>query len=186
MAIFSDLINYINQLDTKTLFKYIGIYLAGVVILLLGVSYLYYSKLKKHTKILETTQSQALETKNIINNFLKVQEQQEDIQKILDQDKTFRILPIYENVIQSLGLSRNSSPDLQSTVNRNLSIQNKTERVLKAQLTNVNTKNLVQLLSKLAEIKQIYPKDLIIKKSNESQNVNIEITLATLESEVQT
>lgn len=184
MAILSDLSQYIKQLNTKQLQYYIAGYLALVLLILGLIGFVYYSRVKNYTKKLEIINQKSLEAKDLINRSKKVLGEQAAINKILDEDKTFRIVPTYQNVLSGLNLSSHSNPDLQSTVNKNISLKDKTERVLKAQLTNINTKNLLDLLSKIATIKQLYPKELVIKKAEKNRNLDIEITIATLEPEV--
>lgn len=177
MAFFSTIANYIINLDSKTFYRYIAIYILIYILIFFGIGFLYYSKVNKYINNLENISKKKIETKNIIEDFIKIQKEQLAVQEILDQDKTFRILPAYQDVIKSLKLKEKAEP----IITKNPSVKGKIERLLKAELVNLNIKNLVELLSKIANIKQIYPKSLVIRKVTQNKNIDIEITIATLE-----
>jgi hypothetical protein len=166
--------------DMRELLVYAGSFIGLLSVLLGLVLYFHIRRVNYYTQQLNSLDKQRKETRNLLSRYKSVNQRQAEVEQVLNQDPSFRIEPTYATVIQKLGLTLNQAE--QPTSDNGETVKGKTERILKSRLTNMSMKQLTDLLSALADIPQIYPQSLDISKIPNARAVNVDLTIATLQS----
>ncbi len=180
MAWLDKLREYVRNLDDRDLYKNIAAFF-GVLLLLLAITfYLHYRRVQRYTAQLKTLDSLRGETKKIIASQKAVAAQKEKVDELLAQNKNFRIAESYQTIVQKLGLLPALKDPISPVVGNTIS--EKTEVTVTSHFTGISMKLLTDLLSQVAAIPQLYTKDLVITKGARPQTVDVDITIATLES----
>ena len=172
--------DYVRQLDTRDLYKGLALFF-GVLALLLSLTfYLHYRRVKRYTADLKTLDNLRSETKRIITRYKAVSAQKEKVEELLAQNKNFRIAETYHTIVEKLRLLPKLKGPITPVVGETISGKN--EVSVSSHFSDISMKNLTDLLSQIATIQQLYTKELTIKKSANTQAIDVDITIATLES----
>lgn len=171
--------NFIKNLDEQELVKYFAGFGLATLGLISLIMYLNYSGVNKYKFKLHEINKERLKTKRILTDYKLVNLQKQKIEEILSTDQNFYIAQEYNNLIKKLGLSQYQSE--QPTKSDGQIISGKIERILTFHLDSITMKQLTELLTQIAEIERLYPKELTIKKVPNSQKIDIDLTIATLE-----
>lgn len=172
--------NFIDNLEDKELYQYI-LLACGLLIAIMGIFiYIHYSYVNKYKNEIEQVNKQRQVTKKILTEYKLVNQQQDKVEEILAQNKNFIITKEFKDIIQKIGLESHMSDEPKRVVGE--TIRNKTEMLLNAHLEAISMKQLTDLLSEISDIPQLYPIELTIKKTPNNQTVNVDLTIATLES----
>lgn len=169
--------DFIKSLEDKDFYKYALIFF-GTFLLIMGlIFYISYSKTTKYRKLLTQVNEERKKTKKILTDNEYVKQQQEKVEEILAQNKDFRIAKEFGEILQRFGLMTEEEPSRSDGE----TVGGKIEKILSARLKSITMKQLTELLSAIADVPQLYPKELIIKKTPNAQTVDVELTIATLE-----
>lgn len=179
MELINRLKNFISNLEEKESYKYILASIGILFLLLALLAYFYYSKINKYNNELKRINTQRQQTRKILGDYKSVNQQQFKVEEILAQDPNFRISQAYKDIIQKSGLTVYQQDEPTRAIGE--SVDNKTEITLTSHLTGISMKQLTELLSNIANIIRLYPKDLTIKKSPKAQAIDVDLTIATLE-----
>lgn len=179
MELLNKIQNSIKNLDEKELIKYFtgfGLIVLGLIGL---ITYLNHSGVNKYKLKLQEINKERIKTKRILTDYKLVNQQKQKIEEILSADHNFYIAQAYNNLIKKLGLSQYQSEE--PTKSDGQIISGKIERILTFHLDAITMKQLTELLTQIAEIERLYPKELTIKKVPNSQKIDIDLTIATLQ-----
>lgn len=179
MTLLNKIQNFIKNLDEQELIKYFLGYGLGLLSLIALILYLNFSGVNKYKSKLQEINKERLTTKRILTDYKLVNLQKQKIEEILSTDKNFFIAQEYNNIIKKLGLTNYQSEEC--TKSDGQVISGKIERILACHLDSITMKQLTELLTQIAEIERFYPKELIIKKVPNSQKIDIDLIIATLE-----
>lgn len=172
--------DFIHNLDESDYYKYGGAFLGAVALVFLLLIYIHYSKVHKYYANLKKVETLRAQTKNIVSDYRVVLAQREKVEEILEQNRDFRIGEAYQSIIQKVGLSSRASEISAPTTGE--SISGKTEVQVSSHFAGINMKQVTDLLSEIAAVPRLYVKELVIKKTPNAQAVDVDITVATLES----
>lgn len=179
-----DLLNrvrtFIKNLDDRELIKYFagfGLFILALIGLIL---YLNYSRTRTYTTKLKQINTERQRTKMILTDYKLVNLQKQKIEEILSSNNNFFIAQEYQNILKNVGLARYQSEE--PTKSDGHIISGKIERILSSHLDAITMKQLTELLTRIAENERLYPKELTIKKVPNSQKIDIDLTIATLEN----
>lgn len=181
MDVFTRLKQTLKTADTRELLIYFGAVAAALTLSMALLVYIHLRRRNYYIQQLEALEKQRKETRALLGSYKLVAQRQAEVEEILNQDKNFRIEPVYTQVLEKLGLLKNQ-PEKQPAASTE-EVKGTTERVLPSHLTNMSMRQLTELLAALADIKQIYPKELTITKMPNTQAVTVDITIATLQPE---
>jgi hypothetical protein len=179
MAVLSRIKDFIRGLDERELYLYMGGFLAFMLLLLGLLIYLHYSRVNRYMTDLKRLDTQRGQTRKILSNYKSVNLQQARVEEILAENKNFRIGEAYGTIINRLRLGGHQQE--LPTPTSGETVSGKTEVLLHSHLTGISMKQLTDLLSEIANVIQMYPKDLVIKKMPNAQAVDVDLTVATLE-----
>lgn len=180
MAIFNTIQNFIKNLDEQELIKYFTGFALGILGLIFLILYLNYSGVNKYKTKLQEINKERLKTKKILTDYKLVNQQKQKIEDILSANQNFYIAQEYNNLIKKQNLTKYQSEE--PTNSDGQIISGKIERILASHLDSITMKQLTELLTQIAEIERLYPKELIIKKVPNSQKIDVDLTIATLEN----
>ncbi len=181
MALLDPIVDMIKQADESELLTYLGI-VAGVFVALLSIMfYFHYSNVSWHTTQLRKLDRERTKTRTILRDAKAVKGQQQQVEDILAQDKDFRIGQAYQSIIKQGNFS-SKLVDKRPTLHSGESISGKTEVQITSTLRGLSMKEVTDFLLLIAKVPQLYTKDITIKKIQGRSTVDIDITIATLES----
>lgn len=176
MVFFDNIKNFIDNLDQRDFFKYIGIFIAGVCLLIGILIVSYYIKINSLTKEIRSINYMRDEVKEILDKAERVKTQRKEVDSILDEDEDFILEQYFEKVRNKLRLSYKI--ESRTTAPRDEKYQ---EVALNVKFSDMNMKQLTELLQELEKSKRIYTKDLEIKKSKKRPGtIDVTLTIATL------
>lgn len=179
MAPLTRIQSFIKGLEERDLYLYMGGFLA-IFFLLFGLTlYLHYRRVSWYTTELQKLDTARTQTRKILSNYKAVTVQQARVEEILAENKNFRIGEAYQSIIRRVRLEYNQ-PE-QPTPTTGETVSGKTEVLLHTHLNRISMKQLTDLLSEIANVSQMYPKDIVIKKTPNAQAVDVDLTIATLE-----
>ena len=169
----------LENADEKELYTYFGI-VGGVLFLFFSIlMYNHYSRVSWYTNELKKLNTQRNITRQILRDSRMVKTQQQQVEEILAQDKDFRIVEAFQIIIRNGNLS--SKLVDQSAPTTGESISGKTEVHVTSKLKNMSMKEVTDFLILIANVPQMYTKEISIQKPFGKPTVDIDITVATLE-----
>lgn len=171
--------DFIKNIDEADYYKYFGALMGGFLIILSLLVYIHYSKVTKYQTELKKVDTLRIQARKILSDFKLVAAQREKVEEILEQNKDFRIGEAYQSIIQKVGLASRVQDISAPTTGE--SVSGKTEVLVSSHFSAINMKQLTDLLSEIAAVARLYVKELIIKKTPNTQAVDVDITVATLE-----
>ncbi len=179
MQLFDSLRDFIKYSEPKELAKYLGIF-AGVFCLLFGILfYFHYSRVSWYAGQLEQLNTWRKETQKILRDAKLVKAQQQQVDEIIAKDKNFLIGEAYQSVIRKAGIFGKDIVTSDATTGESLSGKNEVQ--ITSHLKGLSMKEVTDLLVQIAQVPQLYVKDLTIKRTPGRPTVDIDITVATLE-----
>ena len=179
MEFLKKIITYIQQLSQKNFYTYGGIYIGGIAVLSLLLIIRYYSSAQYWVEKSNDINGQRDRVQQLLSDAQQVQKQKAEVNKMIEQDEDFNILAYLQVTITQRGLANNLL--IIHPVGRTDREDNYIQEEVKAQLSDLNMKQLAELLQDIEQNKRIYSKELEIVKSKKRPNtIEISITIATL------
>lgn len=178
MLIISRIRDYIIGLDNRRYKIFLLSFLASVALISF---YLVYRRNNIYTELrskLESINKQRKRAKNILQQSKDLQKQREEVDVLLSQDKDFRLLDYFNKFTRELYLTPSVPASVSAPKDLGLSYN---EVELSASFSNLNTKQLIDLLEVIDKNRRVYIKELIIDKSQKSQMLDIKLIIGTLE-----
>lgn len=172
--------DFIKGLEDRDVYKYFAAFFAGLFVLLSLSFYLHYNRVHKYLADIKNVESMRAQTKKILSDYKAVTAQKEKVEEILAENKEFRLGEAYQAILEKTGLLARQTD--QSTPTAGESIGGKTEFYLTSHFEGMNMRQVTDLLLAIANVPQMYVKDLVIKKEPNTPAVDVDITVATLES----
>lgn len=179
MNVLDSIRDTIKYSESKELTKYMGIFVA-VFCLIFGVlMYLSYRQVSKYNSQLKQLGSWRKQTQQILRDAKIVRAQQQEVEEILSKDKDFRIGEAYQSVVRRANLSEKLVDTSLPTTGETIS--GKTEVQVTSHLKGLSMKEVTDFLVGIAQVPQMYTKEVTIKKTPGRPTVDINIAVATLE-----
>lgn len=177
MTFIAKIKEYLDNLESKEFKKYLLIAL-GIMLMLIGLLIIqYYRSVSTLKARISALNRKRKDVQNMLERYERVKMQQIEVNSVLAKEKDFKISQYFEKLLDKLGISKNKIQE--ETLPKDV-LDGYTEWTLYANLTNLNTKKLSELLYAIEQEERIYTKDLEIEKAS-SQAINVKITIATLE-----
>ncbi len=179
MELFDKIQSYLNTLETKRLYQYIGGLLGFISLIMFAVIFQYYrtvSSLK--SEIISINESRE-EIRTILDKGQQVKKEQKEIDAILAQDENFKIKGNFGDLIEKLGLSNKKISIEVSSRAREGRYQ---ERILLARFAGMTMKELTELLQEIEFNKRVFTKELDITVAKKVPGtIDVGLTIAALE-----
>jgi len=180
MAGLEKITNYLKNLDTKELYRLLGIVFGVITLLIIALIYSYYRSIGQLQQQLATTNKNRDEVRTILEKYDTVLQQQKKVDEILSQDKTFKLKDYFNNVVEALGISRLISKEAELS-SADL-VPNYAEIKLDVSFSEMNMKQLSDLLYKIEQNERVYTKDLKITKNLKNPTIDVSLVIATFEA----
>lgn len=166
----------LEKLDEKEFYKYCAIFLGIILLLATIIIVRYYITTSSLNKQMKRVNAMREEVKEILDKYEMVKKQREEVNALLEKDEEFILEEYLERLRNRLHLtytieSRTTAP--RDTVYQEIAIN--------AKFTNMNMRELTELLQELEKNKLVYTKDLdIVKSKTRPGTLDVSITIATL------
>lgn len=170
--------NFIENLETKDFYKYLAIALSVIIVIIGILIFNFYRKIHNLNERIALINDQRIVAQRILTQDEQVKKQRIAVNAILAQDPDFIIGNYFNKILTKLGLIDKQKSSIEvSHIEHGDGYK---ETILKAKLTDMNMKQLCDLLSEIEKTERVYPKELeIVKGKNKTIDVNLAI--ATLE-----
>ena len=178
MALLEYIRDYIAHYDDRQIRK--ATILAAATFCL-TLMYLFYARHKNSEEFLGRISSlnkERVRTQKIISLRAQLKSERQDADLLLSEDKNFRLLDYFNQLMKEIGIMPSSSPQVGTPRDLDMGYN---EVELTALFMNINTKQLVVLLENIDKNKRIYTKELLIDKSQKTPTIDIKLIIATLE-----
>lgn len=128
--------------------------------------------------------NQARETmQKLLDRADTIQEQKKRVEEILDKEKDFKLLQYVHDVANRLGLQSNLKVGVPTVSDlENLSEQGYEEVRIEIELANLNTRQLVDLLTEFEQKERIDLKMLTINHPSRNPTIDVQLVISTIES----
>lgn len=178
MEILNNIRGFISRLDEQKFFNYTAIFL-GVLALLFGF-FLYQGigSITDEQERIETINDAREEAQDLIARFEQVKKQRAKVNKILTEDRRFKISDYFNKLLEKHNLERHLQTEpkvAEDTLDRNYK-----EVRITPLLKQINMRQLTQLLQDIEDKERVYIKKLDITKT-EPASIDAMITIATLQ-----
>jgi hypothetical protein len=174
--LFNKIITYIQKLNKKDFEKNLIFFLAIIAMFSFGGIYFIYTEKEDLINKIKTTKRLVLKTTNIIKKYEKMQQEEDILQKLLEQETDFNIKTYFEQFCTQQQITPEGNWE---AITQELPGSDKfDESVISATFNNQTTKKLIDILQALNEKDIVYIKELIIK-SEDNKKINFDITIAT-------
>lgn len=170
---------YIESLDNKSFYQYLGIVLAIILVLVSLVTFNFYRTVWYWQERNEVINEQREEVRELLTKAKQVKLLQTDAGRMIEQDEDFKIRDYFETLLQQLQIPRASVVEINITpVEHDAATR---EDILNAKLTDLDMKQLSELLEAIEQNKRVYIKELdIVKSKRKPRSLEVNITFATL------
>lgn len=171
--------DYINQMEQKKFFTYIGIGLGFIVLCLIGILFYHKRTISQIKREIKQLQQQRTQARELLETHERIKIQQQAVNNLLEQDRSFKILGYFNNLVTTLGLKASMEEPTIATSNLEANPEF-LEVTLTARFKNITMQQLVELLAELDNNQRIYTKELEIAQAGGAA-INATLVIATLQ-----
>ncbi|HJZ24039.1 MAG TPA: hypothetical protein VJ201_06285 [Candidatus Babeliales bacterium] len=171
--------NIVSDMDERKFYlSFAGVFVVLLVPILFLIFFTRSSMYSWQARIDEINQKRTT-IAAALTRFSRVRKERERVNAKLNKEKTFKIAGYFQEVTESLNISRNLAEEPRTTTAR--LDKDYTEIILTARLNDLSMQRLVDLLSKISAQELVYTKKLDITKHKGSPPaIDVSITIATL------
>ncbi len=169
----------IDNVDDRTFYLSLTGLLTFIILCVAGIIFYYYSAVGSLYEQIDHINEQRVQAKRILTMYKQVEKHRLEVDTLLTEDTGFKISGYFNAILGQLGLA-DKKGGLSTT--SHIDHGKYSEAILKAPLTDINMRQLCELLEKLESNKRIYVKELEIAKSKKKNKVlDVTLTIASLE-----
>lgn len=180
MNLLNKIEEFLDTLDKKNFYIYLGSFLGAVTLILGLLIYRFYAHAWDYQRQLRLTNDMRSEVQTLLEKAARVKNQQKDVNEMLQADPNFKIAGYFQGVLAKLGLTNKEESNTVTTQERGEQEYN--ESILTAKFIDMTMKELSELLNVLERNKRIYTKSLEIQKSRKStRTIEVQLIIATLQ-----
>ncbi|HBL98166.1 TPA: hypothetical protein DDZ86_00815 [Candidatus Dependentiae bacterium] len=177
--------HFLDELDRKRFYQYMGGVILFVALLLTGVVFFERYRIGNLKDEIKKTNKLRDEARELLRRNAIVNLHKTEVDEILTQDKLFRIKEFFSQVVAEVGLTGNSSKEAELSSPQDLN-NGYSEIRLDASFTGISTQQLSNLLVQLGKNRRIYIKELVATKSQQKATIDVSLIVATLQPKVST
>lgn len=175
---------FLERLDPKDFYKYMGVTLVGITFISFFIMYRFVSSANHYQQEINSINIQREEIRELIEKATLIKRQKQAINAMLEADPDFRIGGYFLDTLKQLHLTQKS--ETSSVTPQERPEQGYNENILSVKFTDMNMKELTELLDMLDQNKRIYTKELDIQRSKKApQTLEVHLTIATLQPRLQ-
>lgn len=183
MEFLETLKQHILQLDEKTFFAYLGGFVLGMILIMSGLIYYYYSAIEDRTIQLEALNEKRQSMRSLFERDALVKAQEAEVKKMLKEDAHFKIGDYFQKVVDKLKLKENENEKNQVDT---VQLEGKyRESTLTTRFQMLDMKQICDLLSEIENSKRVYTKSLdIVRSTTAPTKLDVTLAIGTLENEI--
>lgn len=168
---------HLSQLDEKTFYSYLSGFIVGITLIMGGLMYYYFSSIDELTNQLGELNEQREQVRTLFQTAARVKKQEVAVDKVLKEDENFKIGGYFKTVLDKLSLNAT-----QQQVSPSVEREGKyLESILSAQFTQVDMKQICELLNEIEANPRVYTKSIDIIRSKTPNKLDITLTIGTLQ-----
>jgi hypothetical protein len=172
--------DYITEIDIQKMYRFMIIILFIVIIVVGFLFYNYMSRTHEWEKKIKRINQLRTQTRELLEKNEIVKQQKAYVEEILAEDKNFTLKNYFISLVQELQLGSTLTKD--PTVSKPEVIDTDYAEIkLDASFSNINTKQLSQLLENLENNKRISLKELSITRALKTPSIDVTLVIATLQ-----
>jgi hypothetical protein len=168
---------FIENLETRTFYRYLGIILGVILLLAGGIIFRYYRAMNALHEKLEQVNDDRQKVQDVLTKLRSVEKQRESVDRILDEKEPFYLLEYFQKLTNQLGI-RNVKHD--RTPKETTLDDRYTENELNVEFPQMDMQQLTKLLEEMSLNKRIYTKSLEITKIAKQPKIEVKMTIGTL------
>ncbi len=168
--------DYIHGLNDKEMLRIIVAYIVAFMLIIGLLLYRHFNMIadmQQKTKVLNKARQ---DIQVILTEYNHVKNQKNNVDILLAKDKNFYLQKYYQDTINNLNITNQSSSNLVSGVGP----AGYNEESLQINFTQVTMQQLCEFLQALQATPRVFVKNLDIIKVNVDKKINVNISLATL------
>ena len=185
MKILKSLHDFLGNLDLRDFYKYIGIALGIILLFASFIVYRFYSNVGSYKKQIHQINEEREEIQKLLERADLIKKKKEKVNALLENEPNFKIAGYFKDLLAQLKLTNKlvKGQEKEFNVTEEPGEQDYDESILVAQFTDMNMKELSELLNEIEQNKRVYSKELEIQKSNnkKSPSLKVQLTIATLQ-----
>lgn len=171
---------FLDEFEQKNFYRVIAVVVAILVLFFGFLWYMHSNKTAFLQKELKRVNKERIRARDLLEQHNRVEAQKAVVDKVLSEEKSFKILEFANNILQESNLQRKLSKPLELSEPQDLG-NNYNELRLEISLTNMTMQELVNLLyNKIQNNNKIYTKELTITKPSQSPTFDVTLVIATL------
>lgn len=183
MEFFDQIQAYFNGLEQKRFYQYVGGFLGVIALITFLLLFQYFRSINFYKSEAEAINELREDTEKILARAQKIKAIQKENEAVLAQDKNFKIVGYFEDLISRIGLAQKKTQLDVTVAAREGKYQ---EKVLTVKFAAASMKELTQLLQEIENNKRVFIKELTIEESNKQPNsIDVTLVIATLEPKPQ-
>lgn len=168
---------FIENLEIKTFYKYLGIFLGGILLLAGVIAFRYHRNITALQEKLEQINEERTQVQSVLTKLGSVEEQRKSIDRILDEKEPFYLIGYFQQLTNKLGI-KNVKHDRQQ---KDTALDDRyTESELNVEFPQMDMQQLTKLLEEMSLNKRIYTKSLEITKIPKQPKIEVKMTIGTL------
>lgn len=168
---------FIENLEKKTFYTYLGIILGGVFLVAGGIFFRYYRNIHVLDEQLSQVNQNREKVQEVLTKLISVQKQRESVDRLLDDKVPFRLTEYILKLSNDLNI-RLVKPDREP---KDTQFDDRyTESELNVQFPQMDMQQLTKLLEEMSLNKRIYTKSLEITKIKNQPKIEVKLTIGTL------
>lgn len=178
MEILDKIKDFIENLELKDFYKYLAATLGVILFIVVFLIFNFYRKIHSLNDQISLINEQRERAQRILTQAERVKRQRITVDAILSKEPDFKIGNYFDKVVTKLQLNeKKTSIDYSHVEN----VEDYKENILKAKLTDINMKQLCDLLNEIEANERIYTKELEIITGKNSKTIDVNLAIATLE-----
>jgi len=174
--------HFLEEFDDKKQLRTLFVVL-GLLVLFGGFFlYRYTGMVKTLKKQMSSLNIARRETQSLLSKNAVVDKQRTTVETMLSKDKSFKIIEYFKTVLDKLKLNAYRTPAEKTSINDTEGVRRSgyEEVNLVVQLTNMNMRQVVDLLFEIEQSERVYTKKLEIVHSKTNPVVDLNLTIGTL------
>lgn len=173
MNIITRLHLFFTNLESKRFYRYVLIFIIGILLLSAAGIFQYYRSIKSFRKEIQKVNALRAKAKDILTRTQIVDQQRAEVNALLMEEPDFKIGGYFKKLLTDLNITQKEKMETTQTVEREDAY---IEHTLTAQFVDMNMKDVTLLLEKIESNPRISTRQLEIKKSEKTPGT-IEVTL---------
>lgn len=179
MTMFSRMIRFFKQLDTRETYQVIGGIVACLILFVGIFFYRYYSLVYGLQRQMVRVNQQRLVAQQLLASYDEVVQQQHRVEEILKRDPNFKLKQFFIDTLQKLGLTPRLVRDPE--VASQALVTDYIEITMDVRLAAITMQQLVELLHGIEQSERVYIKEMKITAVPQKQALDVALVVATFE-----